>query len=281
MEDVATAEIARAQVWSWVKAGKFAEDAGPARARTDRGRRRGQAALRRGRAGRRAARVPDAQRLPAPARLVSGAELSRRRRSRRTSPRCGRRPRPRLRDRRCAHRRGRPPSGSSKSARRSAISLRPSGGERAGHDPPVVRRAVARDEAELDQRVEHVADGGGGEVGGDGELAGRELVAVGQGEEELVLGEARRPGPVRLAAAQPAHRDHRALERRSEPGDRLVAGVPRRSSRGHATLSASCADVGIGAGSAAWRAARSASVRTMQGTIAAAVIPTDHQNAVP
>ena len=154
-------------------------------------------------------------------------------------------------------------------------------GERARDHAPVVRRAVASDETELHERVEHVADRGRGKIGGGGELAGREVIAVVQGEEELVLGEAGRPGAVCLAATQPPYCDHRTFERGAEPGDRLVASGGWRGSRGHATLSASCADVGIGAGSAACRAARSAYVRTMQGTIAAAVIATDHQNAVP
>ena len=69
MEDVATAEIARSQVWSWVKAGRFGAD--DVRRELDRDRRRAtrrrqlfaEVAL-----ARRAARVPDAQRVPAPAR---------------------------------------------------------------------------------------------------------------------------------------------------------------------------------------------------------------------
>ena len=79
MEDAATAEISRAQVWSWVKAGRF--DAG-ARTRGDRGRRgrrRGEGALRRGGARRPVRRVPDAARVRAPAlapRTLSGMEAA-------------------------------------------------------------------------------------------------------------------------------------------------------------------------------------------------------------
>ena len=40
MEDAATAEISRAQVWSWVQAGRFDEAAGPRGDRRGRGRRR-------------------------------------------------------------------------------------------------------------------------------------------------------------------------------------------------------------------------------------------------
>ncbi len=58
MEDAATAEISRAQVWSWVQAGRFDDSTSPAGDRRRRGLRRRQTGLRRRRAHRPAAGLP-------------------------------------------------------------------------------------------------------------------------------------------------------------------------------------------------------------------------------
>src|SRR5207237_10182118 len=63
-------------------------------------------------------------------------------------------------------------------------------GEGAGDDATVALGAGALDEAHFGEAVEHLGDGRGGEVGGECELAGGELVAFGEAAEEVGLGEA-------------------------------------------------------------------------------------------
>ena len=71
MEDVATAEIARSQVWSWLQAGEFDRGGCSPRARARRGRGGGEGAVRRGGARCRAARVPHPERVSAPPRRIA------------------------------------------------------------------------------------------------------------------------------------------------------------------------------------------------------------------
>src|SRR5581483_8816634 len=108
-----------------------------------------------------------------------------------------------------------------------------------------------------------------------GEVAGREPAALREVRQELKVGVADLAGTVRVAAAQPANGRERSLERGAELGDRVVARARAASGRAHATASASACDSSAAErGSASTRAARSARMRTMQGTIAAAVSAT-------
>ena len=66
MEDVATAEISRAQVWSWVRDGRFDDRPRARRGPGSRGGHRGEGGLRGGRARGRLRRVPDATRVRPP-----------------------------------------------------------------------------------------------------------------------------------------------------------------------------------------------------------------------
>ena len=94
-------------------------------------------------------------------------------------------------------------------------------GERGEDDAPVPLGAEAFDEAAFRQCLEHFGDAGRAEVGCVGELAGRELVAVAQAEEQRVLGIAESAGMARFTASHPAQRRHRTLERSAE----LLGGI--------------------------------------------------------
>jgi hypothetical protein len=59
----------------------------------------------------------------------------------------------------------------------------------------------ALDEAHLGEAVEHLGYGRRGEVGGEGEFAGREPVAFGQADQEVVVGEAELPVAMGVSAA--------------------------------------------------------------------------------
>ncbi len=74
MEDAATAEISRSQVWQWVRAGRFDADAGAARGSRRRGGRGGEGALSRARARARARRFPHRPRLRPASTLVGAPE---------------------------------------------------------------------------------------------------------------------------------------------------------------------------------------------------------------
>ena len=94
-------------------------------------------------------------------------------------------------------------------------------GERGEDDAPVSHGAQALDEAAFGEPLEHLGDAGRAELGGVGELAGGQLVAVAQAEEERVLGVAECPVVARFAPAHPPHRSHRTLERSAE----LLGGI--------------------------------------------------------
>ncbi|MCW2975961.1 MAG: hypothetical protein JWM06_1242 [Actinomycetia bacterium] len=74
-------------------------------------------------------------------------------------------------------------------------------GERAVHDSTVAFGAGALDEAHLGEAVEQLGDGCRGEVGGERELARRQLVALGEASKQVVLGEAELAVAVGVSAA--------------------------------------------------------------------------------
>src|SRR5262249_59992078 len=136
--------------------------------------------------------------------------------------------------------------------------------------------------AQAEETGEHRGGGGGCEVGGGREPARRELALARQPEEELVLREAELAVQVGLAAAEAPDRGHCPLEGSAELRDRLLARrlLALDLRRAHAASTAGTSSVGASAPCSA-RAARSARTSTMHGMIASAVMPSDHQNAVP
>lgn len=89
------------------------------------------------------------------------------------------------------------------------------------HHPPVALGAVALHQAGLGEPFEHLGHAGGTEVGGVGQLARGEVVALPQAEEQAVLRIAEASAPVHLAAAHAPKRGHRGFERPAE----LLGGI--------------------------------------------------------
>src|SRR5262249_11704067 len=149
-------------------------------------------------------------------------------------------------------------------------------------DAPVALRARPFDQAHADETVEHLRDGGGCEVGGGREPARRERALAPQPEEGLGLRGAGLAVQGGLAAAEAPDRGHCSLEGSAELRDRLLARrlLALDLRRAHAASTAGTSSVGASAPCSA-RAARSARTSTMHGMIASAVMPSDHQNAVP
>ena len=85
-------------------------------------------------------------------------------------------------------------------------------GQRDQDDTPISLGALALDEAGSRERVEHLGDGCGGQVGGTGQFARGQLVVLSQPEQESVLCVAQLAWVARLAPAESTDRRNRALE---------------------------------------------------------------------
>jgi hypothetical protein len=97
----------------------------------------------------------------------------------------------------------------------------PAPGEGGQHHAPVAIGAPSLDEAGGGQSFQHLGHARSAQVGGHRELPHRHLTLVAKAEQQAVLRVGELARAAGLAAAQPAHRGHRALER---PGH-LLGGV--------------------------------------------------------
>jgi hypothetical protein len=89
----------------------------------------------------------------------------------------------------------------------------PAVGERREHDAPVTVGALALDEADRQESLQHLGHARRAQVGGIREVAHRHLSLVAKAEQQAVLRVGELARSVGLASAQPSHRSHRALER--------------------------------------------------------------------
>jgi len=97
----------------------------------------------------------------------------------------------------------------------------PANGERGEHYAPVAVGALAVDESGRREPVQHLGHARRAQFGGVREVTHRHLNLVAKAEQQAVLRVGELARSVGLAAAQPPHRSHRALERSRD----LLGGV--------------------------------------------------------